>query len=79
MLKALLRQMAIFFCSCVHISKHLELALTLSSDCTITWAKLEEGTANNGNDLETASSTEAHERPGIVHVGRNEEDGGGNV
>lgn len=27
--------------------------------------------------LEPASSTEVHERPGIVHGGRNGEDGGG--
>lgn len=42
MLKALLRQIA-FFCSCVHICEHLELALTLSSDCTTTWVRLEGG------------------------------------
>lgn len=75
-LKALLRQMA-FFCSCVHISKHLELALALSSGCTITWVKLEGGADSMAMFLEPASSTEVHERPGIVHVGKNGEDGGG--
>lgn len=75
-LKTLLRQIA-FFCACVHISKHLELAPTLSSDCTITWVKLEGGADNMAMFLEPASSTEIHERPGIVHVGRNGEDGGG--
>lgn len=45
--QAVLKQMVFFLC--VHISKHPELALILSSVCIITWVKLEGGSGNSGN------------------------------